>query len=168
MPANHVIELLDKAVETINSNATNNTDAFKAYSPGALIDYAKEVQAELVKTINANEIIISTDTEIKLLDADHINELEQIAIKGCQMVMRHGGQDSGETLNNMKDAVAKKIIQMQPEHNTADPITALSALEFVSSMIICKWLQIKHFIDFSIHTSANMRASQPALSLIHI
>ena len=32
-------------------------------------------------------------------------------------------------------------------------------------MIICKWLQIKHNINYSIHTSANMRASQPAAAL---
>ncbi len=66
------------------------------------------------------------------------------------------------------DDVVSKIIQMRISHNIDDEITARSAIEFIAIMVVFRYLQVKYGIQFSIDTSKNQRALQPAGALAQV
>lgn len=155
-------EILDDIVRTLNTELKNNPTLLKDISSEKLvaiiqekqIDFARQYQFELSKIREAN---------LQKIEALVENLHQQ---KGGLIVLRHGEQDPGTEISTLTDAQKKKVLMMQEPHNTEDPITGASAIEFISTLLTIRYIQANNpNFNFIIETSNNLRAKQPAMAL---
>ena len=125
------------------------------------IRFAERFQLEIVQLFGL------TDIKVRRLDPVMIETLLETVTrgKGGQFAFRHGEQDPGPVVAAYDEAY-KKIVMMQAEHNESDPITHASAIEFIGTLLTIAYLQQKTKYTVTVESSANLRARQPAETLV--
>lgn len=114
------------------------------------------------------ELKLESESECELIiHGDTIKNFLESATTGCKLILRHGGQDSGEAVAG-HDVASRKIIQMKKLNNLNDSITPSSAIDFIGTLVVFKYLKEKHNIKFIIRSSENKRALHPAKLLAKV
>jgi|GEM_PF-5464267 len=112
----------------------------------------------------ARSLILKKD--YRRIDFEKVKLLESVLAKGgAQVFMRHGEQKLSKRLLEMQPERLRKIEMMRNPENLQNPITDISLVEVLAVGIIFSHLKEKNGKNFSIHTSANKRASQVAKCL---
>lgn len=149
--------ILNTAVETLLEKSAQDPDYYRNLNKTTLQTAISAIQAE-VQTKLQNQIVLTNQ-----LDTAAVSALKKNAKQGVMLEMRHGEQLSHNIAG--LDAEMAKITQMRRENNTQDEITETSALDFIPTMVVAKYLKDKHGIQISVATSGNRRAIQPAAAL---
>lgn len=148
-------QLLDSAIAHINMQLLPE-------SIEKLGDYIAQLQRDLASQAELG------DFKPSIIDIACVEKIAAEFEDGGQWFMRHGDQDSPAEISQLSK-IEKKIAQMRLENNMRDGITRKSALDFVVTMCIAKFLQQHHAIQFAdIHTSENQRAQIPATALAKV
>ncbi len=156
MRTNQSQAILDLATQIILLDTKHNAIYFQGAKLDALFSYIKIIQCAMSKTYNI-------EYNAQRLNEQAIEAFKYHAIAGCCIAMRHGEQESGYAAGLNDEET--KIIQMRSAHNINDLMTERSAIEFIATMFIFKYMKDKFSIEFLIESSENQRALQPAKAL---
>src|SRR3990167_1225155 len=159
MSRNDSQKILDLTVKIILHDIARHPNRFKQMQLDELFRYIKIMQSTIQKT-SGIECTFRNAINFQTIEALTVNAME-----GCYIAMRHGGQESKYIAELDLDNETAKIIQMRSLHNISDKITEHSAIEFIATMIIFKYLKDKFNIQFHIYSSHNQLALQPAFAL---
>lgn len=98
---------------------------------------------------------------IRAINLSMVEDLVASVKKGGnkQLFFRHGEQAKQEGADN------SKITMMSLPRNETDPITPLSAIEFISTQLTLLFLQAQVNTECFVEYSGNMRSKQPGLAL---
>lgn len=145
--------ILDDINQQIESR--QYADRFSQMSAEEFRREACLLQAELAQKYNIDT------AQIRAINLSMVEDLASSIKMGAnkQLFFRHGEQAKQEGADN------SKIAMMSLPRNQTDPITPLSAIEFISTQLTLLYLQAQTNAECLVEYSANMRAKQPGLAL---
>lgn len=152
-------QILKSATQAILKDIASDSSFFQQLQFNRLPNYILKIQIKLCQEFKITGIFRNA------LNLNALTQLFMHAEQGCCIAMRHGEQAFDAT--GLDDEMSK-IIQMRIPHNVDDEITERSAVEFIAVMVVFRYLQVKEGIQFSIDTSKNQRALQPAGALAQL
>lgn len=146
-------DILDDINQQIESR--HYADRFTKMSAEQFRREACLLQAEMAEKYNVDTAKIRA-INLSMIE-DLVSSVKLSANK--QLFFRHGEQAKQEGADN------SKIAMMSLPRNQTDPITPLSAIEFISTQLTILFLQAQTKTECLVEYSANMRAKQPGVAL---
>lgn len=141
--------------QDFNKDFSKQHDSLAGASVQELVELSKQYQQTYAHKYGL-------DAEVRQIDPDVVTELLNLAEnQKIQIFMRHGEQEKSPTVKEELDPGKQKILMMQKSENMDNPITASSAIESISTIMVMKYLA-DNSDAFLVETSANMRARLPA------
>lgn len=156
-------ELLNAAIREIEEELGRAPDFFKHRSYKDLSIFASSLQNKLFKQLSFKDKD-KLKGQLHTLNSNYVKTFIASAQKGLHLFMRHAEQLKTKEVQKLNEEDAKIFMMREPQ-NASDPMTLLSALNFINQLVLFKFIQDKHGINLHVHSSKNMRALQPATAL---
>lgn len=127
----------------------------------AVLAYIHKIQKKLTEHYQVD------DKACRMMNIDSVHRfISEVIEHGALIFMRDGQLFDADPEASSRSVAQNKIMQMRKEKNLSAPITKASAIEFVGTMILMKYLQVRFNVHFdAIQTSMNVRAASSAQAL---